>query len=181
MITEPVTAKTSLILGGARSGKSRRAEQLVDHTTGLRPNRRKIYMATAQIDDDEMEARVGVHRARRDTTWTTVDVPLGLSEKLRNDVSGDDVVLIDCLTLWLSNLFSADLDIASETDKLIASIAVSPATLVFVSNEVGLAIVPDNTLARAFRDAQGVLNQKVAAAVEHVEFVAAGLSIQLKP
>lgn len=181
MSAKTVKAKTSLIFGGARSGKSKRAEQIVEQFVAANPGARKVYMATAEIRDDEMTTRVDEHRARRDGAWTTIDVPLALDIRLRNDVGLSDVVLVDCLTMWLSNLMATEMDVSGETDKLMAAIAESPATLVLVSNEVGFGIVPDNSLARKFRDAHGVLNQKVAASVEHVEFIAAGLPLQLKP
>ncbi len=181
MTAKPVNVKTCLIFGGARSGKSRRAEEIVDHLAKLHAGACKVYIATAEVFDDEMAARVAKHRARRDESWTTRDVPLDLAETLERDINTDDIVLVDCLTLWLSNLMGAELDVVSETEKLLNSIAASPARLVFVSNEVGHGIVPDNVLARRFRDAQGLLNQKIAASVAHVEFVAAGLPLQLKP
>ncbi len=174
-------ARTFLIFGGARSGKSRRAEQIVKDQADQLGTAQKIYIATAEVYDDEMAARVHQHQGRRDQSWQTREVPLGLAPALINDVRDQDVVLVDCLTLWLSNLMAKDLEIEKETDALVSAISKTSATLVFVSNEVGLGIVPDNALARKFRDAQGLLNQKVAAAVEHVEFVAAGLPLQLKP
>ncbi len=181
MSEEIFSAKTSLIFGGARSGKSYRAEQIVERHGQNNAQLRKVYMATAECHDEEMAARIKMHRERRDQSWVTIDVPLTLDIQIASEVKVNDIVLVDCLTMWLSNIMHAKLEIADELDKLIAAISVSPATLVFVSNELGHGIVPNNALAREFRDVHGLLNQRVASVVDHVEFVAAGLPLPLKP
>ncbi len=165
---------TYLILGGARSGKTRRALTLASS------HARKAYLATAEAFDDEMRERIDRHRQERDRTWWTVESALDIAPVLISPPAVD-VVLVDCLTLWLSNLMHAQRDVASETEALIGAIARAPVDLIFVSNEVGLGIVPENALARRFRDAQGRLNQEVAAMADVVEFVAAGLPLRLKP
>lgn len=167
----PVT----LILGGARSGKSRFAEQLLD-----RVPRNRAYLATSEIFDDEMAERVRLHRAQRGENWRTVEEPLAMAEALVKETDRGDAILVDCLTLWLSNLMGANRDIAAETAQLVACLPQLGGPVVFVSNEVGLGIVPDNALARQFRDHAGRLNQAVAAAADQVFFIAAGLPLRLK-
>ena len=170
--------RSSLILGGARSGKSHFAETLI-----MRHAAPWLYVATAQAFDDEMAERIAGHRARRGPGWTTVEAPLDLAGALEPEGRSGRPVLVDCLTLWLSNIMLADRAIEAETDRLLAVLArrlPGAAPLVLVSNEVGLGIVPDNALARRFRDAQGVLNQRVAAAADHVVLMTAGLPLVLK-
>ncbi len=167
--------KSYLILGGARSGKSRRALELGEAFA------ERIYIATAEALDVEMSARIGEHRRQRGTAWTTIEAPLDLVGALSGIASRDAIAVVDCLTLWLSNLMGAGHDIAAASEKLLTSITSCPATLVFVSNEVGLGLVPETPLGRAFRDHQGRLNQAVAGAVDQVEFVAAGIPLRLKP
>ena len=168
-----IAGKLTLVLGGARSGKSAYAEALL---------RRRpppwIYIATAQPWDAEMTARIERHRADRGEPWTTVEAPIDLPRALRA-VSGRPV-LVDCLTLWLSNVMLADDDVDRAFTELETAIAGRDATTVAVSNEVGLSIVPDNALARAFRDHAGRLHQRLAAAADHVVFVVAGLPMVLK-
>jgi adenosylcobinamide kinase / adenosylcobinamide-phosphate guanylyltransferase len=137
-----------------------------------------VYVATADGLDEEMRERIRHHKARRGEGWVTVEAPLGLVEALEGQKSP---VLIDCLTLWLSNLILAGRDFASEETRLLAAVQRSPSTIVAVSNEVGLGVVPDNRLARDFRDAQGRLNQRVAEIADKVVFMAAGLPMVLKP
>ncbi|NMM45326.1 bifunctional adenosylcobinamide kinase/adenosylcobinamide-phosphate guanylyltransferase [Rhodospirillaceae bacterium KN72] len=171
--------KTSLILGGARSGKTARALALAEQAyerDGLVP----VYIATAQAFDSEMEDRIARHREERGTHWSTVEAPLDLCDAIRERTSPRHVLLVDCLTLWLSNITFADRDIAEESQKLVDALRAASGPVVVVSNEVGLSIVPENALARRFRDDQGRLNQTIAAAVDHVEFVAAGLPLVLK-
>lgn len=163
--------KLSIILGGARSGKSAFAEQLVE---GF--DRPKTYIATAQALDGEMSARIAEHQARR-TDWTTIEAPLDLVGALQG-VSAGSVVLIDCLTLWLSNHMLAESD--ADIDGLLGAIAATSSPVICVSNEVGMGLVPDNALGRRFRDAQGTLNRKVAAKADLAVFVAAGLPLVLK-
>lgn len=162
--------RLTLVLGGARSGKSRYAEQLI----GTRP---AIYLATGEARDTEMHARIAEHQARRGANWTTREAPLQLAEALRG---ADRPVLVDCLTLWLSNLLGAERDPVSETRTLVEALPAVRVPVVFVSNEVGLGIVPDNKLARDFRDHAGRLHQAVAAAANRVAFIAAGLPLLLK-
>jgi adenosylcobinamide kinase/adenosylcobinamide-phosphate guanylyltransferase len=166
--------RLSLVVGGARSGKSALAERLVTETG--RPRR---YIATAQAWDDEMAARIAAHRDDRGAGWVTVEAPLDLPAALAT-AGGHEAVLLDCATLWLTNHMLADHDIGSETDALCAALASCPAPVVVVSNEVGWGIVPDNALARAFRDAQGRLNQRLAAEAGLVMGVMAGLPVMLK-
>jgi adenosylcobinamide kinase/adenosylcobinamide-phosphate guanylyltransferase len=166
----PVT----LVLGGARSGKSACAERLA-MAAG-----RAVYLATGHAGDAEMAARIAAHRARRGTGWSTLEEPLDLVEALAAALAPDRAVLVDCLTLWLANLMHAGRDATVETERLVAALARGTGPVVLVANEVGLGIVPDNALARRFRDAAGLLNQKVAAAADRVVFVAAGLALTLK-
>jgi adenosylcobinamide kinase/adenosylcobinamide-phosphate guanylyltransferase len=163
-----------LILGGARSGKTTRGLGIVGAFTP------RTYIATAEARDDEMRDRIARHRAERDTGWTTLETPLDLCDALRRADGQGSGILVDCLTLWLSNLVEAGRPLEQETQNLIATLAGLRAATVFVSNEVGFGIVPDNALARAFRDAQGRLNQAIAAAVDHVELMVAGLPLTLK-
>jgi adenosylcobinamide kinase/adenosylcobinamide-phosphate guanylyltransferase len=166
---------TVLVLGGARSGKSAFGERLVGES-GLSP----IYVATAEPRDAEMAERIAAHQARRGPAWRIVDEPLELEAALEREAAPDRVILVDCLTLWLSNLMEAEADIAARTDALCETVRGLPGLVVLVSNEIGLGLVPDNSLGRAFRDAQGRLNQQVAAVAEKVVFVAAGLPLVLK-
>ncbi len=164
----------TLVIGGARSGKSAYAELLVFATA--RPRR---YIATAQAWDEEMRARIAQHQQDRGPAWTTVEVPLALGPALAA-ARLDEVVLIDCATLWLTNHLLADHDLAAETDGLIAALSTCAAPVIMVTNETGWGIVPDNALARRFRDAQGRLNQRLAAEAALVVTVIAGLPLALK-
>ena len=166
--------RLTLVLGGARSGKSRHAEMLVQ-----RHPPPWTYIATAEEFDDEMRARIADHRSRRDANWQTIEAPRELADALRTRAGR--IVLVDCLTLWLSNILLAGRDIETDFDRLLAALAARSGPLLLVSNEVGLGIVPDNALARRFRDAQGNLNQRVAAIADDVVFMAAGLPLVLKP
>ena len=160
------------MLGGARSGKSRHAEALI---TRLPPP--WVYVATAQAFDDEMRARIVEHRGRRAAGWRTIEAPLALADALRD--AGDVPVLVDCLTLWLSNLMLADADLDAAEAALDAALGRAAPT-VLVSNEVGLGIVPDNALARRFRDQAGRLHQRLAAGADRVVLTVAGLPLFLK-
>lgn len=166
--------RLSLVTGGARSGKSRLAEALVTRTQ--RPRR---YIATAQAWDDEMRARIAAHRSDRGAAWQTVEAPLDLCAALAA-AAPSEAVLIDCATLWLTNHMLADHDLTAESAALLGALATCPAPVVVVSNEVGWGIVPENALARRFRDAQGRLNQQIAAQADLVLGVMAGLPIVLK-
>ena len=163
-----------MVLGGASSGKSSYAEKLV---TGLGKSR--VYVATAQAFDAEMRAKIEDHKRARGPDWRTIEAPLELPAAL-DTVPPDEVVLIDCLTLWLSNLILGEAPVATATDRLLAAIGTCTAPVVVVSNEVGAGIVPENALARRFRSAQGRLNQQVAAQAECVVTVMAGLPLALK-
>lgn len=162
------------MIGGARSGKSRLAEGLV---TGTARTRR--YIATAEAWDDEMRARIAQHRTDRGADWITVEAPLDLPTALAT-AGGDEVVLVDCATLWLTNHLLAEHDLDAEATALLAAFATCKAPVVVVSNEVGWGIVPENALARRFRDAQGRLNQRIAAQAGLVLGVMAGLPMVLK-
>ena len=164
--------RLTLVLGGARSGKSRYAEELV-----MRAPPPWTYLATAEALDNEMAERIAHHRNRRDARWQTVDAPLDLPGAL---AQAPGPALIDCMTLWLSNLMLAGRNVEEESDHLLAALAGEKGPLVAVSNEVGLGLVPETSLGRAFRDAQGRLNQRIAAAADHVVFMAAGLPLNLK-
>jgi adenosylcobinamide kinase/adenosylcobinamide-phosphate guanylyltransferase len=166
---------TTLVLGGTRSGKSAFAERLV---RGSAP--RKIYLATATPGDDEMRQRIAHHRLRRGDGWRTIEEPLELTAALARASAADCAVLVDCLTLWLSNLMHAGRESDSEMQRLTDWLRQATAPVVLVSNEIGLGLVPETPLGRRFRDAQGRLNQAVAAAVANVVFVAAGLPLWLK-
>lgn len=164
----------TLVVGGARSGKSAFAEGLV--TGSGRPRR---YIATAEAWDDEMRERIARHREGRGSQWTTVEAPLDLSAAL-SDASADEAVLVDCATLWLTNHLLADHDLAAETSQLLSTLSACRAPVVIVSNETGWGIVPENRLARRFRDEQGRLNQRLAAVADLAVTVIAGLPLVLK-
>ena len=164
-----------LILGGQRSGKSRYAEGLVT-ASGLAP----VYIATAAAGDDEMRERIAMHRARRGAAWRTVEEPLDLPAAILRESGPGFHVLVDCLTVWLSNLMGAERDIDGEGDALVVALARIAGPVVLVSNEVGLGIVPDHALARRFADELGILNQRLAEAVDRVVLVTAGLPLVLK-
>jgi adenosylcobinamide kinase/adenosylcobinamide-phosphate guanylyltransferase len=169
----------TLVLGGAASGKSAFSEGLIEagfsgQWIGA------TYLATATVDDGEMAAKIERHRARRGPAWTTVEEPLALADALIAHSEPQTPVLVDCLTLWLSNLIFAERNIASETKRLTASLPALASPTVFVSNEVGDGIVPENALARRFREEAGQLNQAIAAAADRVHLVTAGLPTTLK-
>jgi adenosylcobinamide kinase / adenosylcobinamide-phosphate guanylyltransferase len=161
------------VLGGARSGKSRYAEQLL--TAHAPP---WTYIATAQAFDEEMRVRIAEHRARRGNDWHTIEVPIDLAGALAG--VPDRPVLVDCLTLWLSNLMLAGENIAARTEAVERLLPKRAAPLILVSNEVGLGIVPETPLGRAFRDCAGRLNQQIAARADKVVFMVAGLPMTVK-
>jgi adenosylcobinamide kinase / adenosylcobinamide-phosphate guanylyltransferase len=170
----------TLILGGARSGKSRFAERLVEGAVSG-----ATYCATAEPGDAEMAARIAAHRARRDNGgrgafWHTVEAPLAVADAIAAAATPKRPVLVDCLTLWLSNLMLAERPIDEEFATLRAALRDAAGPIVLVANEVGLGLVPDTPLGRRFRDAAGHLNQEIAALADHVVFVAAGLPLVLK-
>lgn len=162
-----------LVLGGARSGKSAYAESLLTRAPLL-------YLATSQPGDSEMVARIKHHRDRRGPHWITVEEPLDMVDVLSRHPTAFSGILVDCLTLWLSNLMLAGRDVAAEIDALCTAIPTLEAPSVFVSSEVGLGLVPETALGRDFRDWQGIVNQQVAKVCGKVVFVAAGLPLVLK-
>ena len=175
MVKHARPGEVTLITGGARSGKSRLAEAIIAHESNS-----AIYIATAEVRDDEMAERIAEHRARRGDTWQTQEIPLNLVEGLAELQTRQEPILVDCLTLWLTNIMLADRDVDQEINNLMTGLVAVTAPLVLVSNETGLGIVPDNALARRFRDLSGIMNQRIAQAADNVLFVAAGLPLVLK-
>lgn len=165
-----------MVIGGARSGKSRYAQVRAEALTG-----QLIYLATAQAFDQEMRERIALHRVDRGPRWSTVEEPLDLAEAIITCSTAEAVVLVDCLTLWASNLMLADRDTALATEGLLRAVSAAQGPVIFVANEVGLGIVPDNALARQFRDVAGRINQEIAAAVDEVVMMIAGLPLEIKP
>ncbi|KPP88155.1 MAG: adenosylcobinamide kinase / adenosylcobinamide-phosphate guanylyltransferase [Rhodobacteraceae bacterium HLUCCO07] len=169
-----MSAQLTLVLGGIASGKSAFAEGLVRQS-----GKPMIYLATAQPFDDEMTQKIARHRKARGPGWHTIEEPLALAQNLR-EIAPGQCVLLDCATLWLSNHLLAESDIEAETHALLAAFADCSSDLVVVSNEVGLAGVPENALARQFANAQGRLNKSIAARASRVILVTAGLPLTLK-
>lgn len=167
--------KTILVTGGARSGKSAIAENLACAAGPAR-----VYIATAEPRDSEMAARIAAHRARRGEGWTTHEEPLDLAGAL-SATDGQGPRLVDCLTLWLSNLMLAERDWTRAAEAVIALLPTQSDPIIFVTNEVGAGIVPENALARAYRDAAGLLNQRLAAAADEVYLAVAGIPLRIKP
>ena len=172
-------APVTLVLGGARSGKSAYAEGQVDRYIEQRGGTR-VYLATAEAGDAEMAARIAAHRARRGDRWTTIEEPVELVAALARETRPDRAVLVDCLTLWLANLIERQRDAERECRHLADTLPEISGPAVFVANDVGCGIVPENPAARAFRDLAGSLNQWIAARADRVVMVAAGLPIVLK-
>jgi len=162
-----------LVLGGARSGKSVYAESLLTKAPLL-------YIATGAADDAEMDERIKLHRDRRGPRWITVEEQLELAEAIYRHNGTFSGILVDCLTLWISNLMAAGKDVAQATEALCAALTITAIPLVLVSNEVGMGLVPETPLGRNFRDLQGHVNQRVAKTCAKVVFVAAGLPLVLK-
>lgn len=177
-----MSIKLIFILGGARSGKSAYALKLAEAMAS-----KKLYLATAQALDKEMAEKIKKHKKQRGNNWTTIEEPIKLADVIRGDKK-HDVILLDCLTLWVSNLMSKESGVRSQKseviykniNQLISTCKKSKANIVVVSNEVGLGIVPDNPLARKFRDIAGIANQKMAEAADEVYFVAAGMPMRMK-
>jgi len=167
-------SKLTLVLGGAASGKSAYAEAIVLQTD-LDP----LYIATAQVFDDEMAKKVSRHQNIRGDDWTTIEEPIAVANILKS-VKSTQAVLIDCATLWLTNIMLGKHDIAAESAVLLTALRLCAGPVVIVSNEVGQGIVPDNALSRSFRNAQGTLNQAIAAEADNVVAVMAGLPLALK-
>jgi adenosylcobinamide kinase/adenosylcobinamide-phosphate guanylyltransferase len=188
------TGMVDLVIGGARSGKSLHAERLADDWWRADPRRQVVYVATAAAGDGEMAARIEHHRARRPAAWGLIEAPLALADTLRAASRPDTLLLVDCLTLWLSNLLfsgaaaaqaeaEAAVDcqlLAGQQAALLDALTNLPGPVVLVSNEVGWGIVPMGALSRLFVDEQGRLNQRVAAQADRVTLVAAGLPLLLK-
>ena len=166
--------KIYLILGGARSGTSPYAEQLANNYS------QKIYLPTALNPDEDLKARIKAHQDRRGNSWQTLDPSLNLAATLNAQSNKNAVILIDCLTLWLFHLLENKRNIQETTETLIQALTKAKGPIIMVSNEVGLSIVPENKLARQFRDAQGTLNQQIAKTATDVLFIAAGLPLILK-
>ena len=164
----------TLVLGGARSGKSRHAEALIEAYPAP-----WSYIATAQAHDEEMRERIAMHRSRRPAGWETFDAPLALAEAIAGEPAGRPI-LVDCLTLWLTNLILAERDTEAAREALLAACGCVSGPLVLVGNEVGLGIVPENALARRFRDEAGRLHQALAVRAGRVVFMVAGLPMQVK-
>ena len=171
-----IAARSCLVVGAARSGKSAYAQALAE-ADGRPP----VYVATAEVSDAEMRTRVDAHRAARDGRWRTAEAPLDLGDALVRLCGPEAIVLVDCLTLWLTNVMLGGRDVDAAGRELAAALPGLAGPVIFVSNEVGAGIVPDNRLARDFRDAQGRLNQAMAKACDAVVLVAAGLPLALKP
>ena len=170
-------SRRTFILGGACSGKSHFAEQIVESAY-----KSKVYIATAQAFDAEMRTKIARHQNDRksaDRAWRLIEAPMNADEALAK-ISGNEIVLIDCATMWLTNQMLAETDLEAARDALLCAINACPGQVVTVSNEVGLSIVPENTLARRFRDEQGRLNRALAAQADLAVLVAAGLPLVLK-
>jgi adenosylcobinamide kinase/adenosylcobinamide-phosphate guanylyltransferase len=171
-----VAPRIRFVLGGARSGKSAYAESLA-----LKSGGDLVYIATAEIFDEEMEARIDLHRQRRGPEWKLVEAPVDLPQAIRASDGENTVILVDCLSVWTTNLLIHDQDIAQSRDSLLETLRDCHGSLVLVASETGLGIVPDNALSRRFRDANGLLNQAVAATADEVFFMIAGIALRIKP
>ncbi len=167
---------TLLVIGGARSGKSAYAQRLAE-ASGCAP----VLIATAEAHDEEMRARIARHAEARGPKWSLVEEPLALTDALAREARVGRIVVVDCLTLWLSNLLLRELDLERPSAELAGALEKLAGPAIFVSNEVGLGIVPDNALARRFRDAQGRLNQSMAQACDAVVVMHAGIAVRIKP
>ena len=174
-LAESRARRIVLVFGGARSGKSAFAEDLVAEAGFER-----VYIATGRAWDHEMADRIRGHQNRRGREWRTIEAPMELTEALAHECRDDRAVLVDCLTLWITNLMMEERDVASAMDELTRALASLPGLIVLVTNEVGLGIVPENRMARAFRDHSGRLSQAIAAIADEVVLVAAGLPLRLK-
>ena len=165
-----------LILGGARSGKTGLGERLA-----MRAGNTPAYLATAEALDGEMRDRVETHQRQRQGRFTTIEEPLELTREIVKAAKSHDVILVDCLTLWITNLLGANRDVAAAVEELVATLGqISTARVILISNEVGLGIVPDNAMARSFRDLAGEAHQRLAEICDDVYFVVAGLPMTLK-
>jgi adenosylcobinamide kinase/adenosylcobinamide-phosphate guanylyltransferase len=171
--------KKVFVLGGCRSGKSKYALE----TARQLPGNTRVFIATCNPQDEEMRRRVARHQQERDRSWTTVEAPLFLPEAVTANSRNADVILVDCLTFWITNLLMASDDpdkIEMQIPQLTTALAKSPCPVVVVSNEVGQGIVPENKLARQFRDLVGYANQAVAACADQVIWTVAGIAVEIK-
>jgi adenosylcobinamide kinase / adenosylcobinamide-phosphate guanylyltransferase len=172
--------KTTLVIGGCRSGKSNHALKLA----ASMGTKKKIFLATCIPQDEEMHQRVSKHQTERGKDWTAIETPVYLAEAITKNSPKADIILVDCLTLWVSNLMMTypDVDVIfSQTTHLIKSLGEASCPVVLVTNEVGNGIVPENKIARQFRDAVGYVNQQVAAGVDQVIWMVAGIPVRIKP
>lgn len=174
---------TTLVIGGCRSGKSAHALHLADKMGNVR----KVFLATCIPHDDEMHRRVSKHQAERGADWTAVETPVFLPEAIRDIGPNADILLVDCLTLWVSNLMMEFTDpgapkdlLTTQTRRLIESLHAAACPVILVTNEVGAGIVPENQLARSFRDAVGLINQQIATCVDQVIWMVAGIPVKIK-
>jgi len=179
---DQLTAETVFVLGGARSGKTAYGLSVCE-TLHAERGMKPVYVASAQAFDSEMTDRIERHKAERGPHWRTVEAPHALAETIRAESTPATCLLVDCLTLWLTNLMLAEVpqDLDAAWTELVAALREAEGPVVVISNEVGLGIVPENALARRFRDEAGRLNQMVAAACDRVVFVAAGIPMTMKP
>lgn len=168
-------SKKIFITGGARSGKSSFALKEASGISG-----EKAYIATAEALDEEMRERIEQHKNQRGKDWDTYEEPLRISDVIKKIESRYDVIVVDCLTMWISNIMNAGLSIEIEIENFISSLATHNSSVYIVSNEVGMGIVPENEIARRFRDVAGTLNQKVAKVADEVYFVIAGIPLRIK-
>lgn len=167
-----------LVTGGSRSGKSRFALEAAEKISGNR-----IFMATCQAKDREMAERIAKHKAERDGSWLTLEVPVKISESMAENYAAADVILIDCLTLWISNLFGENDDagwLEQKVQEMVDTLKEAPCTVVLVTNEVGMGIVPENEMARKFRDISGLAGQRIAKAADRVIWMVAGIPVMIK-
>ena len=170
----------TLVLGGARSGKSAFAQGEAEAEAAVRGGAAPVMIVTGQAFDEEMRIRIARHVEDRGDRWRTLETPLALAEAVRELTAGD-VAVVDCLTLWLTNQMLAEADLAAETERLLTALAACPARLWLVSNEVGWGLVPETPLGRRFRDEAGRLHQRIAAVADEVFLIAAGLPLRMKP
>ena len=169
-----MTRLSTLVLGGARSGKSVYGEKLLENS-----DKAKVYIATGEARDDEMEQRIVLHQSRRGDDWRTIEAPVDVCVAI-GEIAAGSIVLFDCVTLWVSNMMAADMPVEREVQKFCQQLDGFGSDIVIVSNEVGLGIVPDNVLARRFRDEAGRANQMIADACDRVVFIAAGQALVMK-